>query len=41
LRNVCLLVVDNYRFNNRIDSKSEAVRRLIEKALGAPKKPKK
>lgn len=30
--------VDDYRFKNRIHSRAEAVRQLIEKALGSPKK---
>ena len=30
--------IDDYRFKNRIQSRSEAVRQLIEKALGSPKK---
>lgn len=30
--------VDDYRFTNRIHSRAEAVRQLIEKALGSPKK---
>lgn len=30
--------IDDYRFKNRIQSRAEAVRQLIEKALGSPKK---
>jgi metal-responsive CopG/Arc/MetJ family transcriptional regulator len=30
--------IDDYRFKNRINSRAEAVRQLIEKALGSPKK---
>lgn len=30
--------IDDYRFKNRIQSRSEAVRQLIEKSLGCPKK---
>lgn len=30
--------VDDYRFKNRIQSRAEAVRQLIEKSLGSPKK---
>ncbi len=30
--------IDDYRFKNRIQSRSEAVRQLLEKALGSPKK---
>ncbi|MEP9410114.1 MAG: hypothetical protein HRF42_01690 [Candidatus Brocadia sp.] len=30
--------IDDYRFKNRIQSRAEAVRQLIEKALGAPQK---
>ncbi|MCF6147330.1 MAG: hypothetical protein E3K37_01590 [Candidatus Kuenenia sp.] len=31
-------LIDDYRFKNRIQSRAEAVRQLIEKALGSPKK---
>lgn len=30
--------IDDYRFKNRIQSRAEAVRQLIEKALGSSKK---
>lgn len=30
--------VDDYRFKNRIQSRAEAVRQLLEKALGGSKK---
>lgn len=30
--------IDDYRFKNRINSKAEAVRQLIEKALSTSKK---
>lgn len=30
--------IDDYRFKNRIQSRSEAVRQLIEKSLGSSKK---
>ncbi len=33
-----LELIDDYRFRNRIQSRSEAIRQLIEKALGSPKK---
>jgi len=33
--------IDNYRFENRINSRSEAIRQLIEAGLSASKTPKK
>jgi metal-responsive CopG/Arc/MetJ family transcriptional regulator len=29
--------IDDYRFNNRINSRSEAIRKLLEEALSAQK----
>jgi len=31
--------IDDFRFENRINSRSEAIRRLIEKGLSSPEKP--